>query len=586
MGILCTCFLMRGNFLPGFNDEPPGKTKLDQRFIFLSKIPKGGSRMSTFAHLRIGTKLLGGFLLLAIISTTVNILNVVHLAKIKDMQQKMHTLNIKPMKEVMELIEAFQKTRVNLRDVILASTPEALDKAMEQLKENNKVIDESVDVIDASSKSAKKAVQETREALAAYKAFQEKLVGMVRAGKKGEADAYGKTPEIAQIIKSCTDKVKGLSAAKIQNANKRVQGTIELTVSSLEISVASSVVMLLVAVGLGFFVTRVITRPIHDLARKAEQIAGGDLTIQVAQNSHDEIGELAGSFARMAGSLHDTLCRVSDTSSQVAAASEHLQTTSGRISDGTEEVARQAITVATASEELSATSGDIAQNCHAAAQSSRQANNAAETGAAVVAQTVDVMSRIADRVNSTARTVEALGTRSDQIGDIIGTIEDIADQTNLLALNAAIEAARAGEQGRGFAVVADEVRALAERTTKATKEIGEMIKSIQLETRGAVTEMEQGVIEVRQGTDEASKSGAALQEIIDQINAVTMQVSQIATAAEEQSATTGDITQNIQMISEVVQETAQRSQESANDAGRLANLSEELRSLVKRFRLA
>jgi len=542
--------------------------------------------MSAFAHLRIGTKLLGGFLLLAIISTTVNILNVVHLAKIKDMQQKMHTLNIKPMKEVLELTEAFQKTRVNLRDAILAPTPEALNKAMEQLKENNKVIDESVDVIDASSKAAKKAVQETREALAAYKAFQEKLVGLVRAGKKGEADAYGKTPEIAQIIKNCTNKVKGLSTAKIENANKRVQGTIDLTVSSLEISVASSVVMLLVAVGLGFLVTRAITRPIHDLACKAEQIAGGDLTIQMAQNSRDEIGELAGSFARMAGSLRDTLRRVNDTSSQVAAASEHLQTMSGRISDGTEEVARQAITVATASEELSATSGDIAQSCHAAAQSSRQANNAAETGAAVVAQTVDVMTRIADRVNSTARTVEALGIRSDQIGDIIGTIEDIADQTNLLALNAAIEAARAGEQGRGFAVVADEVRALAERTTKATKEIGEMIKSIQMETRGAVAEMEQGVVEVRQGTDEASKSGAALQEIIDQINAVTMQVSQIATAAEEQSATTGDITQNIQMISEVVQETAQRSQESANDAARLADLSEELRSLVKRFRLA
>ncbi len=542
--------------------------------------------MSAFAHLRIGTKLLGGFLLLAIIATTVNILNVVRLARIKDMQQKMQTLNIKPMKEVLELTEAFQKTRVNLRDVILAQTPEVLDKAMEQLKENNKVIDESMDVIDASSKAAKKAVQDTREAIAAYKVFQEKLVGMVRAGKKSEADAYGKTPEITQIIKNCTNKVKGLSAAKIENANKRVQGTIDLTVSSLEISVASSVIMLLVALGLGFFVTRAITRPLHELARKAEQIAGGDLTVQVAQNSRDEIGELAGSFARMAESLHDTLRRVNDTSSQVAAASEHLQTTSGRISEGTEEVARQATTVATASEELSATSGDIAQSCHAAAQSSRQANNAAETGAAVVAQTVDVMNRIADRVNSTARTVEALGIRSDQIGDIIGTIEDIADQTNLLALNAAIEAARAGEQGRGFAVVADEVRALAERTTKATKEIGEMIKSIQLETRGAVIEMEQGVVEVRQGTDEASKSGIALQEIIDQINDVTMQVSQIATAAEEQSATTGDITQNIQMISEVVQETAQRSQDSATDAARLANLSEELRSLVNRFRLA
>ena len=159
--------------------------------------------------------------------------------------------------------------------------------------------------------------------------------------------------------------------------------------------------------------------------------------------------------------------------------------------------------------------------------------------------------------------------RSDQIGEIIGTIEDIADQTNLLALNAAIEAARAGEQGRGFAVVADEVRALAERTTRATREIGEMIKAIQKETKGAVAAMEQGVHQVETGTEEAARSGQALQDILAQVNDVAMQVNQIATAAEEQTATTSEISSNMLQITEVVQQTSHGAHESATAAAQL-----------------
>lgn len=196
------------------------------------------------------------------------------------------------------------------------------------------------------------------------------------------------------------------------------------------------------------------------------------------------------------------------------------------------------------------------------------------------------MARIAERVRETAKTVGGLGTRSDQIGQIIGTIEDIADQTNLLALNAAIEAARAGEQGRGFAVVADEVRALAERTTKATKEIGAMIKAIQQETKSAVTFMEQEVNEVERGTAEAAESGKALEKILEQVGSVTMQVNQMATAAEQQTATTAEISGNIQQITDVVQSTARGAQETAAAARQLSNLSSELQHLIGQFHLA
>jgi methyl-accepting chemotaxis protein/hemerythrin len=196
------------------------------------------------------------------------------------------------------------------------------------------------------------------------------------------------------------------------------------------------------------------------------------------------------------------------------------------------------------------------------------------------------MENIAQRVNVSSKTVEGLGQRSDQIGAIVNTIQDIADQTNLLALNAAIEAARAGEQGRGFAVVADEVRALAERTTKATKEIAAMIKAIQNETQSAVNSMSEGVDEVKRGTVETTRSGEALEDILNKINELSMQISQVATAAEEQTATTQEITTNIQMITDVVNRNVENARSTTRATTTLAQQVDGLHELVGKFRLS
>jgi methyl-accepting chemotaxis protein len=342
----------------------------------------------------------------------------------------------------------------------------------------------------------------------------------------------------------------------------------------------------LLSLGLGFFIARMISMPVKLLSAEAEKIAHGDLSVEIYHRSQDEIGQLADSFREMVSNLRELIGKVSLGSETVASAATELSAASLQIATGAEELAAQAGTVATASEEMAATSMEIAHNCGMAADESRSANDTAITGATVVDGTITAMMQIARRVKESADTVEGLGVKSDQIGAIIGTIEDIADQTNLLALNAAIEAARAGEHGRGFAVVADEVRALAERTSRATREIGEMIKEIQNETREAVAAMEVSVRDVETGSGEAAKSGEALMEIQKRISAVTMQVSQMATAAEQQTSTTAEITSNIQQISQVVQETARGAQESASSAGQLAHLAEELQQLVGKFRLA
>ncbi|KAB0666291.1 methyl-accepting chemotaxis protein [Oryzomonas japonica] len=351
----------------------------------------------------------------------------------------------------------------------------------------------------------------------------------------------------------------------------------------------TSVLFFFVLLGTIFlFLRAAIIKHILAFSKKVDELSSGagDLTTVIQVSSDDEIGHLAVGINKLISKIHDIMSQIAQNAVALSSSADQLLSTSQKMTAGIDDAVSQTDTVATASEEMAATSSNIATNCTAAAEESDKANDSATAGAEVVSRTIDVMARIADKVRESATTIESLGSRSDQIGEIVGTIEDIADQTNLLALNAAIEAARAGEQGRGFAVVADEVRALAERTTKATHEIGKMIKAIQNETKSAVATMEEGVKEVEAGTEEAASSGEAIFEIIEQIRAVVTQVNQIATAAEQQTATTSEISCNIQRVTTVVQGAADGAQETATAANQLADLAHDLKRLVGLFKLS
>jgi len=430
----------------------------------------------------------------------------------------------------------------------------------------------------------KKLIADAKAALDNGKKANNEVIELSLAGKTAEAqaifnkDAYPLDLKIKSAFDAIVDYQEEVMAASHAGATAEFRSSRLATIGIIAVAI-------LVGILTSYYITKSITRPIADAVGVADALAAGNLTIAVQSKSRDETGQLMEHLREMVHNLRDMISRTVDISSGIAAASNQLHSTSTQIATGAEEVSCQANTVATASEEMSATSSDIARNCSMAADASRQTTDSAKAGAHVVSETINGMNIIADRVRHTSKTIEALGARSDQIGEIVGTIEDIADQTNLLALNAAIEAARAGEQGRGFAVVADEVRALAERTTKATHEIGEMIKAIQRETHEAVKAMDEGVREVEKGAESSQKSGRALEEILERINEVTMQVNQIATAAEEQTATTGEVTSNIQQINEVVHNTAQGAEETAKAAAQLAGQAEELQGLVSRFRL-
>jgi len=431
----------------------------------------------------------------------------------------------------------------------------------------------------------KKLVEEIGPLMKAADGAVEKLAGILKA-EDSEALTNFTVSELYPVIDPVSEKFSSLVDVQLEVARQEYDRSTSSYRTSRAVSVAAIVVGVLLASLFGMLITRSITGPLAEGVRVANRLSEGDLTMQVEVAGRDEIGQLMSAMRDMVNNLRQMMSETISISHSIASASNQLHATSDQIATGSEEVACQAGTVATASEEMSATSSDIARNCTLAAERSQRTSTTATSGAVVVQETIAGMAKITERVQQTAKTVDALGSRSQQIGQIVGTIEDIADQTNLLALNAAIEAARAGEQGRGFAVVADEVRALAERTTKATKEIGEMIKAIQHETKVAVRAMEEGVSEVEKGAASSKKSGEALTEILEQINDVTMQINQIATAAEEQTATTAEITSNIQQISEVVQQTSRGAEETSSAAAQLSDQAQQLQILVGRFRIS
>ena len=348
----------------------------------------------------------------------------------------------------------------------------------------------------------------------------------------------------------------------------------------------SSMIALMVGVAAGLVLVRNVAASFGRATRSALAIAKGDLAQAALPVGSNEIGQLGQAFNDLRARVESMLRSTTGTAATVSVSAQKVHSAAEEISVAIADVALQVSSVASASTEMAGASEEIARNCEMAAQSAMSATQTAQNGSQIVGRQIELMRRIAGTVDTSSKCVASLGERSMQIGTIIGTIHEIADQTNLLALNAAIEAARAGEQGRGFAVVADEVRKLAERTTKETQQISVMIKAIQDETEAAVAAMESGMQQVDAGTSEAAKSEAALREIIAQIDTVSSQVSHIAAAAEEQTATTEEISGNMHSIAAAVDKTADECRTTTQVANGMTGIAEQIMAGMSAFTLA
>ena len=331
-------------------------------------------------------------------------------------------------------------------------------------------------------------------------------------------------------------------------------------------------------------ITRLIVAPLRQTVAFAQRIAAGDLSQNIPQDRRDEVGQLLAAMQDMTLSLRTLVGRIGGGVGQIAAAAEQLSAITAQTSAGVQAQKLETEQTATAMHQMAATVQEVAQNAEQASLAARDADLEAQQGNRVVQQAVDQIDSLASEVEQSAKAIADLNQESARIGSVLEVIRNVAEQTNLLALNAAIEAARAGEQGRGFAVVADEVRALAKRAQDSTEEIESLIAGLQRMAKGAVQQMDSSRDLTRRTVELAGEAGDALGRITQAVSTIEQMNQQIAAAAEEQSAVAEAINESVTRVRDIGEQSATATEQTAASSAELARLGVELQELVRQFR--
>src|SRR3990170_2996080 len=370
--------------------------------------------------------------------------------------------------------------------------------------------------------------------------FEQTRKAIFAASLTGEYTLDGK--QWIERSSEAINSILGVSAAIGKLVDSKIKP--ELRASKRQMALSLAVMALVIVLGAASIViiNKKVINPMHSLKDKmAARERSGDLTVKIQAASTDENGQMAETFNRMMDRFHEVVREIHASVDYLASSSGELSAAATSIAGGSTSQSARAAQVATASQEMSSTIAEITRSVSCAAEAAQAASEVAENGGRIVVRTIESMDGISKTAKESSCIISGLGGRSREIGSIITVIEDIADQTNLLALNAAIEAARAGEQGRGFAVVADEVKRLAEKTMKATKEIDTMKKAMQDETGKAIASMENEVSAVGAGARLAEEAGASLNEIVSRVEVVTTMIETVMVAIQQQQAATEQI---------------------------------------------
>jgi len=386
---------------------------------------------------------------------------------------------------------------------------------------------------------------------------------------------------MAQTL-NATNELQVRVRAIAEQTQEEVQSTI--TTSSL-----TNGLLALISIGLAVLISwltvRSISRPLAQVNHMLNTMAEGNLTHRIDYDAQDEFGELATNTNKLTENLRDLIQGIASRSTQLAAAAEESSTVSEQTTKAIEDQRQQIEQVATATQEMNSTSSEMANGANEALQEIKHSDEEATRVREISAKNKTTIEALAVEIQGASEVINQLYENSTNIGGILDVIRGIADQTNLLALNAAIEAARAGEQGRGFAVVADEVRTLASRTQQSTEEIHKMIESLQSDAQRAVTVMNKGREQAELCVGQSDEAAAALQSITDSVHQASDSSNHIATAALEQSSTAQDISERLEQIVAIAEQTASGSQQTASASNEVAKLSEELQDSIKTFKV-
>jgi methyl-accepting chemotaxis protein len=580
-------------------------------------------------NVKVGVRLVCGFLVVALLSLAIGMVSIYSTDKLEGNLRNIgetalpYTVNLGIVKAELCNIKSVQRTMLisdladdvkNRQERVLGESRAAYRKAFQDL-EKLQLDKDSMQKL-GQLKKLIEAWRESNDAFfnAAKENNHEKMKDIaLESGRVHQEKALAFMDEILN------DQIK-LSSRLVAEAESGAK-------TSLTIMISAIVAGFIVSIGLGLLLTRSITAPLTACVAFAGNVSRGKLDEQLAVRSKDETGVLAASLNQMVANLREKIDEANVKSAQaetesekakiatqeaeearrqaerakaegmlqaamklegvveiVTSASEQLSAQVEQSSRGAEEQAQRVGETATSMEEMNATVLEVAQNASSAAEAADQAREKAEEGSKVVAMVVKGIADVQQQSQEMKTDMSMLGKQAEGIGQIMNVISDIADQTNLLALNAAIEAARAGEAGRGFAVVADEVRKLAEKTMTATKEVGAAIRGIQDGTRKNIENVERSGKTIEEATELAHKSGASLREIVALVESTTDQVRSIATASEEQSSASEEINHSIEDVNRISSETSDAMRQSAQAVGELANQAQILKTLIEEMK--
>ncbi|WP_133180223.1 methyl-accepting chemotaxis protein [Shewanella decolorationis] len=389
-----------------------------------------------------------------------------------------------------------------------------------------------------------------------------------------------------QAIDPISGKVSELIDLQITIAGHEKEAANEIYRSSIAIFATLAGLAMLISIVIGLWVNRSVMNPINDIVRNLKTIReDSDLTVKFRTFNNDELGLISSSLTQVIEHLRGILHSIAEAANTVNSSATELNSFTQETNKRMQQQQAETEQTATAMNEMTATVAEVAQSTSAAADSARDADTYAANGNRIVMDSISSMSQLSEQIQKTAQVIGFLSNESQNIGRVLDVIKSIAEQTNLLALNAAIEAARAGEQGRGFAVVADEVRTLAQRTQKSTQEIEAMIATLQQGVKEAVNAMEVGINQVDDANNKANQAGQALKEIVTSVDNIAELNTHIATAAEEQSSVAESINRSIIAISDIADYSTRSALELSDSVLNLTKLANSMRNQVSAFKL-
>ncbi len=530
--------------------------------------------MKWFHNMRIKFKIILSFFIVALLLAGIGIYSLISLQQVNTNLEHMYVEDLSTVRDLSQAQIYYQRLRVNIRDVNLAQSQESKKNNVteaEEIEANAEKLFELYNARTDLTSEESNLIKSLMSVWPEYKGMIDQAVQLAMEDKDVELRNFMKDGSRMNIvgdqIESDLRALIGISVSDAEAKSVEARSSFEI---SRGILIGCIILAFILSILLGSFVSSRISLPLSQVVELLKKVANGDLRETATIQSKDEVGQLAVSVNVMVDNLRNLINETLTSAQNLAAASQQISSSTEEIASGSNDQANAASNMNELFKELNTAINSVAASAEEASAISNNTLTIARDGGQVVVSSISGM----DEVNAQMHRLEEDAVK---IGDIIEVIDDIAEQTNLLALNAAIEAARAGEQGRGFAVVADEVRKLAERSGEATKQITDIIKGMQNNTSVSVKSAAEAVLKTKQ-------LGEAFERIIHMVNESAQKVSEIAAATEEQAAQSTEVLQSIEMIASASEEAAAASEETASTSQSLARLAEDLNTTVSVFK--